>query len=340
MSIATDQVLVIAELSGNHNGDLGRARELIQAAKEAGADAVKLQTYTADTITLDADNTYFRITGGPWDGRRLYELYQEASTPWAWHEALFAAARQAGLVCFSSPFDPTAVAFLESLHCPIYKIASFELVDIPLLQCVARTGKPVIASTGMASLGEIATAVETLRDGGCPELALLSCVSSYPAKPGEMRLGTIRHLAEAFACPTGLSDHSPGHHLAVAAVACGARILEKHLTLRRADGGPDASFSMEPAEFAELVRAVRDVEQALAGGIRYGVLPGERHNVQFRKSLFFVRDLPAGHLLTAADVRVVRPGHGLPPAELPRVLGRCLVRAVGRAMPVLAGDLG
>ena len=255
MSEQTQQkAFIIAELSGNHNGDLQRALALIDAAAESGADAVKLQTYTADTITMDVDNDYFRIKEGPWAGRRLYELVPRGQHPWEWHPELFARAQSHGLTCFSSPFDPTSVDFLEQLHCPIYKIASFEVVDIPLIECIAATGKPVIMSTGMANEVEIERALAALRQGGCPEVTLLACVSAYPAEAKDLKLLNIPWLSETFSCPAGLSDHSAGHLAAVAAVALGATAIEKHLTLRRADGGPDAQFSMEPEEFKDLVQ--------------------------------------------------------------------------------------
>lgn len=326
-------VLVIAELSGNHNGSQERALALLRAAKEAGADAVKLQTYTADTITMDGDGPWFRIEGGPWHGRRLHELYQEASTPWAWHAGLFAEAARLGLPCFSTPFDPSSVDFLESLACPCYKVASFEVVDIPLLQRIAATRKPVIMSSGMASLDELDLAVATLRGGGCPELALLSCVSAYPAPPREMHLANIPALAARYDCIAGLSDHSPGHLAAVAAVALGAQVIEKHLCLARADGGPDAGFSLEPGEFATLMQAVRDTEAACRGPA-WGPGTADAGNVIFRKSLFSACDIPAGKRLEPADVRCIRPGHGLPPRELPRVIGKVAKTLIPRATPL------
>jgi pseudaminic acid synthase len=326
--------VLIAELSGNHNGDRSRALELIRAAKAAGADAVKLQTYTADTITMDAPGPWFVIDGGPWNGRRLHDLYREASTPWEWHEELFAEARRLGIACFSTPFDPTAVDFLESLSCPFYKVASFEIVDIPLLERVGTTRKPVIMSTGMATLAEIDLAVATLRRHGCPGIVLLNCVSAYPAAAADMHLANIAVLARRFACPIGLSDHSPTSTAAIAAVALGACVIEKHLCLRRADGGPDAGFSLEPGEFADLVRVVRETEQAVRPAPRFGVGVAESGSIVFRKSLFFARDLPAGHLIERGDIRVVRPGHGLPPAKLAEVVGRTTRAAIARGTPV------
>ena len=331
---AGGRTLIIAELSGNHNGSLDRARELVRAAHGAGVDAVKLQTYTADTITMDAPGEWFAIRGGPWDGRRLHELYREAATPWEWHAELFAEARQLGLEVFSTPFDPTAVDFLETLKVPWHKVASFEVVDLPLLQRIAATRKPVIMSTGMANEQEIGEAVDTLRAGGCPELVLLACVSSYPAAPADFKLRNIPALAERFSCQVGLSDHSLGATAAVAAVALGARVLEKHLCLRRADGGPDSGFSMEPEEFRALVTAVRDAEAALAGAPAFGPGQADAGNVIFRKSLFAARDIAPGTVLSAADVRCIRPGHGLKPRELPRVVGATARAAIPRGTPL------
>jgi len=329
-----DHVTVIAELSGNHNGSRERAIELVRAAHAAGADAVKLQTYTADTMTIDSDAPWFRIEGGTWAGRRLYDLYQEASTPWAWHPELFAEARRLGMPCFSTPFDDSAVAFLEGLDCPCYKIASFEVCDLPLIRRIAATGKPAILSTGMATLAEIDAAVRALRDGGCPEIALLACVSAYPARAEDMRLRRIPALADAFHCTVGLSDHSPGSTVAVAAVALGARVVEKHICLRRADGGPDASFSLEPEEFAALVRDVQAARAAVDGEPVFGAVGAELENLRFRRSLFVVRDVRAGQRLAAEDVRAIRPGHGLPPDDIGKVIGRLASRAIARGTPL------
>lgn len=331
---ADSKVLVIAELSGNHNGSRERALELVRAAHAAGADAVKLQTYTADTITMDAPDPCFQITSGPWAGRRLHDLYREAATPWEWHAELFAEARRLGLICFSTPFDPTAVDFLEGLDVPWHKVASFEVVDIPLLQCIAATRKPVIMSTGMATADELDEAVATLRSGGCPQLVLLACVSAYPCAPGDFRLRNIPALAARYACVAGLSDHSLDGTAVIAAVALGGRVWEKHLCLRRADGGPDSGFSLEPAEFSAQVRALRDAEASLAAAPEFGPGQADSGNLAYRKSLFAGRDLPAGHRLTAADVRCIRPGNGLPPRDLPRVL-TCTTRgAIARGTPL------
>ena len=324
---------VIAEMSGNHNGDIKRAFALLEAAKKAGADAVKLQTYTADTITIDHDGPGFRIEGGLWNGRTLYELYQEAHTPWDWHPQLFAKARELGIAIFSSPFDPTAIDFLEKLDAPAYKIASFEIVDLPLIRRAARTGKPLIISTGIADLGEIGDAVAAARTGGCREIALLHCTSGYPTPPEESNLRTLPHLAEAFAVVAGLSDHTPGTAEPVAAIALGANLIEKHFTLRRADGGPDAAFSLEPEELAELVTNCRTAWTAL-GKVSYELEASEKGSKIFRRSLYAVRDIPAGGRLTAEYVRSIRPGYGLPPKHLPEVLGRRAGRAIARGTPL------
>ncbi|MBI1220641.1 MAG: pseudaminic acid synthase [Rhodobacteraceae bacterium] len=324
---------IIAELSGNHNGDLGRALALVDAAAAAGADAVKLQTYTADTITIDVDRPEFRIHGGLWDGRSLHELYQEASTPWAWHSDLFARARSHGMHCFSSPFDPTAVDFLAALDAPAFKIASFELVDTPLIRKVAAQGRPMIMSTGVANWGEIEDALRAAREGGATQIALLHCISAYPARPEEMRLGTIATLADAFGVPIGLSDHTMGSAVAVAAIARGAVIIEKHLTLARADGGPDAEFSLEPDEFARMVADCRMAHAAL-GGPRHDRKGVGGANAQFRRSLYVVADVAAGEVLTEAHVRSIRPGLGLAPKHLPEVLGRPATRALTRGEPL------
>jgi pseudaminic acid synthase len=324
---------VIAEMSGNHNGDIKRAVALLEAAKKAGADAVKLQTYTADTITIDHDGPGFRIEGGLWDGRTLYELYQEAHTPWDWHPQLFAKARELGIAIFSSPFDSTAVDFLEELGAPAFKIASFEIIDLPLIQRAAKTGKPLIISTGVAGLGEIGEAVDAARAGGCREIALLHCTSGYPTPPEDSNLRTLRHLAEAFGVVAGLSDHTPGTAVPVAAVALGANLIEKHFTLRRADGGPDAAFSLEPEELAELVTNCRTAWTAL-GRISYELEASEKGNKTFRRSLYVVQDIPAGGRFTPENVRSIRPGYGLPPKHLPDVLGRRAGRAIARGTPL------
>jgi N-acetylneuraminate synthase len=317
--------LVIAELSGNHNGDLGRALRLIDAVADAGAEAVKLQTYTADTITLDCDGPDFQIRGGLWDGRTLHELYAEAHTPFEWHAPLFDHARARGLIVFSSPFDETAIDLLERLDAPAYKIASFEAVDLPLIARAAATGKPLIVSTGMTDPAEIGEALAAARGAGDGGIVLLHCVSDYPARYETANLRMIPRLAADFGCVVGLSDHTPGTAAAVAAIALGAAVIEKHVTLARADGGPDAAFSLEPAELAALVADCRHAWEAL-GEASYRRGPSETANKQFRRSLYVARDVAAGAVLTAGDVRSVRPGYGLAPRHLPEVLGRRAAR--------------
>lgn len=330
---------IVAEVSGNHNGSLDRARRIIDAAIDAGADAIKLQTYTADTLTLDLDTPQFRVSAAesPWSGRTLHELYREAHTPWEWHADLFDHCRRRGKPCFSSPFDASAVAFLEGLGCPAYKIASFEIVDLELVATAAATGKPLILSTGLATLEEIADALNAARDAGCRHLALLKCTSSYPADPADSHLRTIAHLREKFGCEVGLSDHTAGIGAAVAAVAFGAAIIEKHVTLSRADGGVDAAFSLEPAELA-LLRIESDRAWRALGGIVEGPTSAEAASRIFRRSLYVVEDLAAGTVLTRDNVRSIRPGHGLAPKHRAAVLGRTLKQAVRRGTP-LSWDL-
>lgn len=311
---------IIAELSGNHNGDLERAIDLVDAAAGTGADAVKLQTYTADTLTIPCDRPEFQIRGGLWDGRSLHDLYQEASTPWDWHETLIARARSHGLHVFSSPFDPTAIDFLETFDVPAYKIASFELCDTPLIRKAAGTGKPLIMSTGVSNYAEIEEALAAAGQSAAGA-ALLHCVSSYPAAPEDMRLSTIPALAQAFGMPVGLSDHTLGTAVAVAAVTLGASIVEKHMTLRRADGGPDAGFSLEPGEFAQLVEDCRTAHAALGTPLSQRKGIGEA-NAQFRRSLYVVADIKAGEAFSDENLRSIRPGLGLAPKHLPDILGR------------------
>jgi len=321
---------IIAEMSGNHMGRLDRALALIDAAADAGADAVKLQTYTADTITIDHDGPEFRLEGGPWAGYTLHRLYREAHTPWDWHPALFERARERGIAIFSSPFDETAIELLERLDAPAFKIASFEIVDTPLIRRAARSGKPLIISTGMASLGEIQAAIEAA--GNVP-VALLHCVSGYPTPAEEMNLKTIPHLADAFGVPAGLSDHSLGVAVPVAATALGATIIEKHLTLSRADGGVDHAFSLEPAEFKVMVDAARTAWAAL-GRVHYEPEPSEVGGRDFRRSLYVVADTAKGEILTSANVRSIRPGLGLAPKHLSAVLGRRAARDLRRGEPL------
>lgn len=327
-------VYVIAELSANHNQDFDQAVQLIHAAHEAGADAIKLQTYTPDTITIDCDNEYFRVGGGTlWDGRTLYDLYGEAYTPWEWQPRLKEIANELGLDLFSSPFDASAVDFLEQMGVPAYKIASFELVDLPLIRRVAQTGKPMILSTGMATLAEIDEALRTARAAGATQIALLKCNSAYPAPPEEMNLRTIPHLAEAFGAPVGLSDHTLGIAVPVAAVALGACIVEKHFTLSRAVHGPDSAFSLEPAEFKAMVEAIRVTEKAL-GKVSYQVTAREAASRVFRRSLFVVQEMKAGDIFTPENVRSIRPGHGLHTRHLEQVLGRRAAKDMARGTPV------
>ena len=317
----TKYAYIIAEVSANHNGSIERAESIVRAAADNGANAVKLQTYTADTMTIPCDNEYFRIKGTLWEGKNLHALYQEAYTPWEWQPRLKALANDLGMDCFSTPFDATAVDFLEKMDVPCHKVASFEVVDIPLLKKIAATGKPVIMSTGMASLAEIDEAVTTLRGNGTTELALLKCTSAYPAPPEEANLRTIPHLAQAFNCVAGLSDHTLGSAVAVGAVALGARIIEKHFTLARADGGPDSAFSMEPDEFKQMVQDIRTVEKAL-GSVCYDLTPKQKESKVFRRSLFVVKDMKAGDVFTEENVRSIRPGYGLHPRFLSIILGK------------------
>ena len=327
-------VYIIAELSANHHQDFERAARLIHAAKDAGADAIKLQTYTPETITIRSDRSEFRIGGGTlWDGRSLYELYGEAFTPWDWQPILKKMANDAGLALFSSPFDETAVDFLEGMAVPAYKVASFELVDIPLIQKMARTGKPLIMSTGMATAEEIEEALAAARQEGTTEIALLKCTSAYPSPADEMNLRTIPELARKFDVPAGLSDHTVGIAVPVAAAALGACIIEKHLTLSRADHGPDSAFSLEPDEFRAMVDAVRFAEKAL-GVAYFGPSVPEHASLTFRRSLFVVEDVKTGETLTSKNVRSIRPAHGLHTRHLPAVLGRRAVCNIERGTPL------
>lgn len=312
---------VICELSGNHNGSLERALAMVEEAAKTGCDAIKLQTYTPDTLTIDADNPDFRIEGGLWDSRTLYELYCEAHTPFEWHEALFAKAAKCGVTIFSTPFDETAADLLDELGAPAFKIASFEAVDHELIAYVARKGKPMIISTGLANLGEIEAAVRTARDNNCSELILLHCISSYPAPSEDSNLRTMPHLSEAFDVVVGLSDHTHGTATSVAAVALGGSVIEKHFTLARADGGPDAAFSLEPNEFASLCTDCNNAWLSL-GHVHYDVKGVEQGSLTFRRSLYVVKDISAGETFTRTNVRSIRPGFGLPPAMIGKVLGK------------------
>jgi len=336
--LKSKSVYIIAEMSGNHGHSFEKALELVAAAKCAGANAIKLQTYTPDTITIDSRKPEFLIGKGTiWEGRNLYELYGEAFTPWDWQPKLKSEAERLGMDCFSTPFDGSSVDFLEAMGVVAHKIASFELVDTELLRKVAATGKTVIMSTGMASLAEVDEAVRVLRKSGCKELVLLKCTSAYPSLPEDMNLRTIQHLAETFGVPVGLSDHTLGIAVPVAAVALGACIIEKHLTLRRSDGGPDAAFSLEPGEFRAMVDAVRVAEKAL-GKISYEMSEREKSNRLFRRSLFVVKDMQAWETFTHENVRSIRPGNGLPVNQLFRILGRKAAIPIARGTP-LANDL-
>ena len=330
---------VVAELSGNHKGDIARAIALIDIVKQAGADAVKLQTYTADTITIDHDGPGFVIEGGPWHGRKLHELYREAHTPWEWHPVLFDHARKIGITCFSSPFDPSAIDLLERLNTPAYKIASFEIIDTPLIRYAARTEKPLVISTGMATISEVGEAIVAGRQAGSGGVALLHCVSGYPTPPEEANLARMPALAKQFDAPVGLSDHTLGVQVAITSVALGAALIEKHVTLARADGGPDAAFSLEPQELSALVEGVRIAHAAL-GTADYGRAASERGSIAFRRSLYAVRDIRAGEIFTEANVRSIRPGYGLPPKLLPEILGRRAACHIERGTPLSDNLLG
>ncbi|BCJ72186.1 pseudaminic acid synthase [Catellatospora sp. IY07-71] len=326
---------VIAEMSGNHNGSLDRALQIVDAVAASGAQALKLQTYTPDTITIDVDAPAFRISDehGLWGGENLYALFQRAHTPYEWHPAIFERARRRGLTVFSSPFDHTAIELLESLQTPAYKIASSELVDLPLIRLAARTGKPMIISTGMADVGDIHAAVETARAAGNDQIVLLACTASYPSPPQDSNLRCIPVLAEAFGTQVGLSDHTMGIGVPVAAVALGATVIEKHVTLDRADGGVDSAFSLDPGELAALVAESERAWQAL-GGTRIGPTDSEKEGLRFRRSLYVVADVQAGDLVTADNVRSIRPAGGLPPVEIDNVLGRRFTRPATKGTPL------
>lgn len=330
---------VIAEISANHNGRMEMAMRLIEEAHQAGASAVKLQTYKPDTITLNSDAEEFRIRGGLWDGRTLYDLYQEAHMPWDWHKPLFELAHKTGITIFSSPFDHTAVDLLEDLNAPAYKIASFEAVDLPLIRYVASTRKPMIISTGLADAEEIAEAIDAAKGAGCSQLAILHCVSGYPAPAGDYNLQTIPDMMRRFGVVTGLSDHTLDNATAIAAVALGAAIIEKHFTLNRNGGGPDDSFSLEPEGMRSLCRDTRTAWSAL-GEVGYSRRSSESANAQFRRSLYFVRDLRKGEMVTADAIRSVRPGYGLAPKYWDQVVGRILQRDVAKNTPVTAEAVG
>lgn len=329
------QPFIIAEMSGNHNQSLERALAIVDAAAAAGVDAIKIQTYTADTMTLDIDTGEFFIAdqNSLWKGETLYRLYEKAHTPWEWHKPIFDRCKEHGIMGFSTPFDDTSVDFLEELGVPCYKIASFENIDLPLIRKAARTGKPIIASTGMTSVSELDDLVRTARDNGCTDLTLLKCTSSYPSSPEGTNLRTIPHMRELFGCDVGLSDHTLGVGVAVASVALGATVIEKHFTLSRADGGVDAAFSLEPDEMAQLVRECRAAALAM-GEVRYEMAEQEKKSLQFRRSLYIAEDMRAGDVLTEKNLRRIRPGHGLSPKHYDALLGQKVKCDVKRGTPM------
>lgn len=330
---------IIAEMSGNHNQSIDKALAIIDAAAATGAHAVKLQTYTADTLTINVSHGEFKIndSNSLWSGRNLYELYQEAYTPWEWHEALFKRAKEKGIICFSTPFDDTSVDFLEELDVPVYKIASFENNHLPLLKKVAQTGKPVIMSTGISTLADIEIAVRTLKENGCKELVLLKCTSTYPATPENTNLLTMPHMAGLFDCQVGLSDHTLGIGVSVASVALGASVIEKHFTIDRAEGGVDSAFSLEPAEFKMLVEESERAFLSL-GEIKYGIMEAERKSLTFKRSIYIVQDMKEGDVFTPDNIRIIRPGLGISPQYYELMLGKKINRAVKRGT-ALAFDL-
>ena len=335
ITMSENKAYLIAEMSANHNGDFDRAVAIVRAMKESGADAVKLQTYTADTLTIDCDKPDFVIGEGTiWKGQKLHDLYASAYTPWEWHADLFALSKELGMDCFSTPFDNSAVDFLEQFDPPAYKVASFELVDLGLIEYIASKGRPIIMSTGMGSIEEITDAVNVVRSAGVP-LTLLKCTSAYPSPPSSMNLKTMSDMAERFDVPVGLSDHTLGTTVPIAAVAMGATVIEKHFTLSRQDEGPDSTFSLEPAEFREMVDAIRIVEQAL-GEVKYQRSEKEEASVVFRRSLYAVADIAEGEPLTNENVRSIRPGHGLKPKFLKSLLGKKATRAIERGTPISA----
>ena len=327
--------MIVAEISGNHNGSLPRALDIVRAIADTGAHAVKIQTYTADTITLNVDTPAFRISDGHelWGSRKLYDLYEEAHTPWEWHEPIFSLANDLGMIAFSTPFDETAVDFLETFDVPVYKIASLEIVDLPLIKKVAETGKPMILSVGTGSIAEVAEAVAAARSGGCTDLTLLACTSSYPAQPDDANLLRMPAMAQMFGTKVGLSDHTMGLGVSVAAAALGASVIEKHVTLRRADGGVDSAFSLEPAELAQLVEACDMAVRALGSADAWAT-SAENESLRLRPSLYVSDDVKAGDIATHANVRSVRPGGGLPPKEIDRVLGRVFTADAPAGTPV------
>ncbi len=331
---------IIAEMSGNHNHDFDLALKLIDAAKDAGADAIKLQTYTPDTLTIDCTNDYFTVKSNPaWSGKTLYELYEQAHTPWEWQPKLMEYAQKKDILLFSTPFDPTSVDFLEKMDVSLYKVASFEVIDIPLLKRIGATKKPVIISRGMSSIEDIELALQTLKEAGCPEIAILHCISSYPAKPEQMNLATIQDISNRFNVVSGISDHTLGTTIPVVSVGLGALIIEKHMTLSRKDGGPDAAFSLEPDEFKAMVTAVRDA-QAAVGKVNYEPDTKESENLVFKKSIFVTKDIKQGEPFTRDNIRVIRPGYGLHPKHFESVLGLTSKSDLPFGTPLLQKDIG
>lgn len=330
----SEKVFIIAEMSANHGQDINIAKKTIKAAKEAGADAIKLQTYTADTITIDCDNEYFQLKQGTiWDGRTLYDLYKEAYTPWEWHEELMDYAKELGLICFSSPFDKTAVDFLESLNVPAYKVASFEITDIPLIEYIASKGKPVIISTGIATLGEIDEAVRACRNVGNDQIVLLKCTSEYPAKIEDANLLTLKNLKETFNVEVGLSDHTLGVTVPIVSVALGVKVIEKHFILDKSIGGPDASFSLDKHEFKILVDSVRDAEKAI-GKVTYELTDKKVKSREFSRSLFVVEDIKKGEIFTENNIKSIRPGYGLKPKYYNKIIGKVSKESIKRGTPL------
>ncbi|MGS0973006.1 MAG: pseudaminic acid synthase [Candidatus Izemoplasmataceae bacterium] len=329
-----DKVFIIAEMSANHGHDINIAKKTIKAAKEAGADAIKIQTYTADTLTIDCDNDYFKINNDTiWDGRTLYDLYSEAYTPWEWQKELKEYAQDLGITLFSSPFDNTAVDFLEELNVPIYKVASFEIMDIPLIEYIASKGKPVIMSTGVATLSDIEEAVNACKRMGNEQIILLKCTSSYPAKIEDANLRTIPNMKDTFGVEVGLSDHTPGIIVPIMSIALGARVIEKHFILDKSIGGPDASFSLEPKEFKQMVDSVRDAEKSL-GNIDYSMNEKKKNNRLLGRSLFVVKDIKLGEKFTKENVRSIRPGYGLSPKHYPEILNKTAIKDLKRGTPL------
>lgn len=337
---ANNYPFIIAEMSGNHNQSLERALEIVEAAAKAGAHALKIQTYTADTLTLDSDSEDFLITDDEslWKGKKLHDLYNEAYTPWEWHKAIFDRAKELGMIAFSTPFDNSAVDFLETLDVPMYKIASFENTDLPLIEKVASTGKPMIVSTGMATVAELDDLVRTANRAGCKDLILLKCTSTYPATPENTNIITIPHMREMFNVQVGLSDHTMGTGVAVAAVTLGATVIEKHFTLSRADGGVDSAFSLEPAEMKSLVEETKRAWQAL-GKVTYGPTEKEKDSLKFRRSIYVAKDIEVGEQFTEENIRIVRPGHGLEPKYYPNLLGKIAKKSYVMGTPIKLDDL-